>query len=660
MLISLGRRICPSRRNWSFDEDNFRIFLTREIPLCYANEIDELATLLSSAANAGNRPSVLLRCPDGAPSLEIARTIASCISSGWDKQTIEVDHITNPINLMGSSRNFRDSQAGTIARRAATLGDVPIIVNHADSLKNLYEGDGDPVNFLRSLASDGIVADQFIGAPVELCNPLIIIESTNEPISIFSGARSVEISIHKTSRDEKTELIRSLLDVIAPTYEQEVPGYIADRYCLDDGVSGITNSISIIERSLEKGVETFLSVDYIRKILPEPNPEDYRTWIGLKRQSLACAPEAVARRADELLAKIALKDTDLPIAKAKLRLLLRALPPYDKKLPRIEAEEFKEIISQSHPEIYGIDKLASALSTSLAGNTHIQAFILAGPAGIGKTTLPKALANKIGVPFNKFEMQSIHNDDLFGTAAYPGYITNAIADLDGDPGIIVLDEIDKTTSTQALCSLLDSGTLSDFYIGSPINLAQNLIIMTANDLDRVSPYIINRCTVVELLGYTHAQKVTIAKRVLLDEIFQEFGLSPIPVSDEALRYVATQNDEVGLRKFQEKLRVLIANHTGDTEIDLAEAELLFPQEQATHHGLKTILPRTGPKGGVALASISAIQRPANMDNTRSRGISCVSPADPVFIASLTSVESAMAFASACKRDSCDTQWNRQP
>ena len=145
---------------------------------------------------------------------------------------------------------------------------------------------------------------------------------------------------------------------------------------------------------------------------------------------------------------------------------------------------------------------------------------------------------------------------------------------------MVLDEVDKVGPAPAavLLELLDpeqQGHFRDSFVEIPFDLSEILFIATANEWTRILPPLRDRLEVVELPGYTEAEKVAIATTHLIPEENRAAGLAPAPVriTDGALRKIIRDYTcEPGIRQVARCIKticrkVALGRETGDRTLD---------------------------------------------------------------------------------------------
>jgi ATP-dependent Lon protease len=122
-------------------------------------------------------------------------------------------------------------------------------------------------------------------------------------------------------------------------------------------------------------------------------------------------------------------------------------------------------------------------------------------------------------------------------------------------------------------------TFRDHYLDLPFDLSQVLFICTANTLDTIPGPLLDRMDVIQLSGYTHDEKLGIAKRYLLPNQRREHGLTRAQLSmgDKPLKLViAEYTREAGVRSLERQIATLCRKAA--TLIAKGEAEKLKVDE----------------------------------------------------------------------------------
>ena len=199
--------------------------------------------------------------------------------------------------------------------------------------------------------------------------------------------------------------------------------------------------------------------------------------------------------------------------------------------------------------------------------------LLVGPPGTGKTSIARSLAAALQRPFTRLSLSGVRDEaEIRGhrrtyVGALPGSIVTALRRAKVSDCVMLLDEVDKLSSgngvhgdpTAALLEVLDpeqNHTFKDHYINVPIDLSRVLFIATANTLDTISDPLLDRTDVVSVPGYTHDEKVAIARRHILPKQIQAQGLQPhqVEIGDDVLLKIATSyTREAGVRSMERRI-----------------------------------------------------------------------------------------------------------
>ena len=150
----------------------------------------------------------------------------------------------------------------------------------------------------------------------------------------------------------------------------------------------------------------------------------------------------------------------------------------------------------------------------------------------------------------------------------PGTIVRAIRDAESSNPVFLIDEIDKMGAdfrgdpASAMLEVLDPeqhSSFRDHYLDLPYDLSKVLFICTANTLDTIPGPLLDRMDVIQLSGYTHEEKLGIAKRYLVPKQITAHGLkkSRLAIPDKTLRLViAEYTREAGVRNLDRQIATL--------------------------------------------------------------------------------------------------------
>jgi ATP-dependent Lon protease len=225
---------------------------------------------------------------------------------------------------------------------------------------------------------------------------------------------------------------------------------------------------------------------------------------------------------------------------------------------------------------YDIDRVKDRILEFLAvrklkpdAPSSIMCFV--GPPGVGKTSLGRSVAGATGRNFERISVGGVRDEsEIRGhrrtyIGAMPGTILRAMRDAGSRNPVLMIDEIDKMGTdfrgdpASAMLEVLDpeqNVTFRDHYLDLAFDLSGVFFICTANQLDTVPPALRDRMEIIELAGYTHEEKLEIAKRYLVPRQIERSGLgkSKIEFADEALDVIIDgYTREAGVRGLEREI-----------------------------------------------------------------------------------------------------------
>jgi ATP-dependent Lon protease len=379
----------------------------------------------------------------------------------------------------------------------------------------------------------------------------------------------------------------------------------------------------------------------IKNELGEDAEEENKKDDLRKKIDQAGMPEDVLKTANEefkRLESMGSNSQESHVIRNYLELLVAL--PWNKSaggdVDELNLEEARNILDGDH---YGLEKIKNRVLQHLAvmklkKSSQGQILLFVGPPGVGKTSLGQSIAKALGRKFVRGSLGGVRDDaEIRGhrrtyIGAMPGRIIQGIKRAGENNPVFMLDEIDKLgrgysgDPAAALLEVLDpeqNGTFLDHYLDVPFDLSKVFFIATANSLDSIPVPLLDRMEVVDLSGYTTAEKVHIARHHLIPKQWTEHGLTDeqLVVSDEALsKIISSYTREAGVRDLQRKIvtlcramaqRVLNKDTVLPVRVELKDLEEVFGHERFTHEVANAINPpgvATGlawtPQGGEIL------------------------------------------------------------
>lgn len=340
-----------------------------------------------------------------------------------------------------------------------------------------------------------------------------------------------------------------------------------------------------VRSGMEKTQKEFLlrqQLNAIRKELGEGEPEgsdDYRA-----RVEAADLPEKVREAALREVGKLERSSEQSPEG-GWIRTWLDTvldLPWSVRTEDSTDLKGAREILDADH---HGLDDVKDRIVEYLAvrarraqrgmavvgGRGSGAVMVLAGPPGVGKTSLGESVARALGRKFVRVALGGVRDEaEIRGhrrtyVGALPGRIVRAIGEAGSMNPVVLLDEIDKVGSdyrgdpSAALLEVLDPAqnhTFRDHYLELDLDLSDVVFLATANVIENIPSALLDRMELIQIDGYTEDDKVAIARDYLLPRQAERAALSDseVTVTDAALRKIAADyTREPGVRQFERLL-----------------------------------------------------------------------------------------------------------
>ncbi len=253
--------------------------------------------------------------------------------------------------------------------------------------------------------------------------------------------------------------------------------------------------------------------------------------------------------------------------------------PWNKSTPdNFDLAEAQTVLDADH---YDLERVKERIIEYLAvrklqheqGEDRLRGPIICfvGPPGVGKTSLGQSIARALGRQFVRVALGGVRDEaEIRGfrrtyIGAVPGRIIQNISRVGSNNPVLMLDEVDKLSvgfqgdPAAALLELLDpeqNRAFVDRYLDVPFDLSRVLFICTANRVDTIPPALLDRMEVLELAGYTEAEKLVISQRYLVPRQRTEQGLAERgpEISVAALgRLISAYTREAGVRNLERQI-----------------------------------------------------------------------------------------------------------
>ncbi|MCY4445782.1 MAG: endopeptidase La [Rhodobacteraceae bacterium] len=249
------------------------------------------------------------------------------------------------------------------------------------------------------------------------------------------------------------------------------------------------------------------------------------------------------------------------------------LPWGERKEIQGNIQKAERILDQDH---HGLTKVKERIIEFIAvqkrkKNVGGSIMCLVGPPGVGKTSLGQSVARATGREFTRIALGGLHDEsEIRGhrrtyVGSMPGRIIKAFRKKESINPLILLDEIDKIGTSvrgdpsSAMLEVLDpeqNHKFHDNYLDVDFDLSEVMFITTANYLHDIPIALRDRMEIIQIDGYTEDEKLQIAKKHLLPELYKTQGIikSEVKINSRVIEeIIRSYTREAGVRNLKRSI-----------------------------------------------------------------------------------------------------------
>lgn len=360
-----------------------------------------------------------------------------------------------------------------------------------------------------------------------------------------------------------------------------------------------------IKKQIEKNQKDYYLREQIKAIQTELGDKE-ATDVEDLRQQLENTPlndEARAKAEKELerLSRMAPGTPEIGVSRTYVEWILD-LPWGKSTSDNLDLKRARRVLDEDH---YGLAKVKERIIEYLAvlrmkDDMKGPILCFAGPPGVGKTSIVRAIAKAVGREFVQMSLGGVRDEaEIRGhrrtyVGAIPGRIISGIKQAGTMNPVFLFDEIDKMSSdfrgdpASAMLEVLDAEqnhSFRDHYMELPFDLSRVMFITTANNIENIPAPLLDRLEIIEVPSYTDEEKLRIARKHLLPKQIAAHGLKPkaVRMNDKVMRQlIEGYTREAGVRELERTIAQVVRKATVEL-LEKKKEEITITADRLTQY-----------------------------------------------------------------------------
>ena len=369
---------------------------------------------------------------------------------------------------------------------------------------------------------------------------------------------------------------QNLLEIVAPL--ERLGRIVAVLEAEVDKLQVDRRIQSRVKKQMEKAQKEYYLNEKMKAIQRELGRKDDKGNDGddlKKKIAQAKMPKDIEKKAIEELKRLDAMppmSAEATVSRNYLDWLI-AVPWHKKTKDSKDLKAAEAILNEDH---FGLEKIKERIVEFLAVRVLVKKpkatiLTLAGPPGVGKTSLARSIARAMNRKFVRLSLGGVRDEaEIRGhrrtyIGAFPGQIIQMMKKAGTMNPVFLLDEVDKMSMdfrgdpSAALLEVLDpeqNNTFADHYLDVEYDLSNVMFICTANVLHTIPQALRDRMEVLQLAGYTEQEKIQIGKKFLAPKAIEGAGLTDknIVFMEEAFQTIVQRyTREAGVRNLEREI-----------------------------------------------------------------------------------------------------------